>query len=96
MSQNSETTASTEKAGYSDFKLWFDDGNVVVRMPCGAAFRVYRGTLCRESPVFADMFSVPQDGHEVEMYEDTGCPVVDLPDERLGVELLLSVIFDPK
>ncbi|KAJ7796761.1 hypothetical protein B0H14DRAFT_2467336 [Mycena olivaceomarginata] len=68
--------------------VWFDDGTVVLR--AGATlFRVYRGILAAQSPIFRDTFAIPQPATQ-EMYE--GCPVVelhDLPDE-LGIFLVAT------
>ncbi|TDL16691.1 hypothetical protein BD410DRAFT_730988 [Rickenella mellea] len=40
-------------------KLWFDDGNIVLTTNL-SRFRVHRGSLWMNSPVFADMLSMPQ------------------------------------
>jgi hypothetical protein len=68
--------------------VWFDDRTVVLR--AGATlFRVYRGILVAQSPIFRHTFAIPQPATQ-EMYE--GCPVVelhDLPDE-LGIFLVAT------
>ena len=42
-----------------DAEFWFEDGSVVL-VAGGIAFKVYRGVLSDRSPVFKDMFSLPQ------------------------------------
>ncbi|KAJ6630419.1 hypothetical protein B0H10DRAFT_1774514 [Mycena sp. CBHHK59/15] len=71
--------------------LWFDDGNLVLRAE-GNMYRVYRGILAARSPVFKDMFALPQPA-DAEVIE--GCPVVRLPDPALEVTVFLRAIFDP-
>ncbi|KAF7311244.1 BTB domain-containing protein [Mycena kentingensis (nom. inval.)] len=71
-------------------QLWFEDGNVVLQAG-NAQYRVYRGTLARRSPVFRDLFSVPQP-QDAELVE--GCPFVRLPDEEVEVTPFLQALFD--
>ena len=56
--------------------LCFPDGNIVIRVG-ERVCRVHQSILAANSPVLADMFSVPQptDG---EMYE--GLPMISFPD----------------
>ncbi|KAL1692592.1 hypothetical protein GGG16DRAFT_51030 [Schizophyllum commune] len=56
--------------------LWFPDGNTVIRVG-ERVCRVHQSILAANSPVLADMFSVPQptDG---EMYE--GLPMMSFPE----------------
>ena len=39
--------------------IWLEDGNIVLQAE-NMQFKVHRGLLARVSPVFADVFSVPQ------------------------------------
>lgn len=39
--------------------LWFDGGDIIIQAGL-KQFRVYKGILAHWSPVFHDMFSVPQ------------------------------------
>ncbi|KAJ7142085.1 hypothetical protein C8R43DRAFT_1131078 [Mycena crocata] len=61
-------TALTEPQRVQD--LWFEDGNIVIQAG-NSQFRVFRGILAARSPVFEDMFSLPQpaDSEAVD-----GCP----------------------
>ena len=42
-----------------DEEFWFQDGTVSL-VASGVEFRVYKGVLASHSPVFSDMFSLPQ------------------------------------
>ncbi|KAK7062833.1 hypothetical protein VNI00_000328 [Paramarasmius palmivorus] len=57
-------------------ELWFEDGTLIV-LAGRVSFRVYRGIVAQNSPIFEDMLSIPQPV-DVELYE--GCPVVELLD----------------
>ena len=59
-----------------DEEIWFEDGNIIV-IAEDTAFRLYRGILSAASPVFKDLFSVPQPADAETM---DGCPVVHLAD----------------
>ncbi|KAJ7230349.1 hypothetical protein GGX14DRAFT_410493 [Mycena pura] len=71
--------------------LWFEDGNIILQAGT-AQYRVYRGTLARESDVFKDMLSFPQPP-ESELVD--GCPLVILPDAEVEVTPFLRALFDP-
>ncbi|KAI0691717.1 hypothetical protein C8Q76DRAFT_634747 [Earliella scabrosa] len=72
-----------------DEEFWFDDGNIVL-VARDTAFRIYRGLLAAQSPVFADMFfsSTPI---MTELYE--GCPVVHLTDDPDDLRDFLRVLL---
>ncbi|KAL1731455.1 hypothetical protein EV714DRAFT_195795, partial [Schizophyllum commune] len=57
-------------------ELWFPDGNIVIRVG-ERVCRVHQSILAANSPVLADMFSVPQP-RDGEMYE--GLPMMSFPD----------------
>lgn len=64
-----------------DQTFWYDDGTVIIHTPT-VAFRVYKGLLANRSPVFEDMFSLPQPSPSrglAEAYLKTP-PVVEVPD----------------
>ncbi|KAJ7174938.1 hypothetical protein C8R46DRAFT_95448 [Mycena filopes] len=70
--------------------LWFEDGGIVVKAQ-NSLFRVSRGILMLQSPIFADMFSIPQPA-DAEVID--GCPVAELPDAAEDVNVFLKTIFD--
>ncbi|KAK6981522.1 BTB domain-containing protein [Favolaschia claudopus] len=72
--------------------LWFEDGNLVLATQI-SLFRVYRGLLAKESPVFRDMLRIPQPT-DAETLDN--CPVVHLPDDDEDVEFFLKALFDYK
>ncbi len=51
-----EATQNTKKR---DNELWFEDRTVIL-VARDVEFRVYKGLLADHSPVFRDMFSLPQ------------------------------------
>ncbi|TDL16682.1 hypothetical protein BD410DRAFT_901871 [Rickenella mellea] len=71
--------------------LWFDDGNIVLTTNV-SQFRVHRSLLSMNSPVFADMFSMPQ----TDRLEDTveGLPVVEISDDDTDLTHLLYFFYD--
>lgn len=71
-------------------EIWLEDGNVVLQAE-GTQFKVYRGILSLNSPVFKDMFSLPQPTSGEELVE--GCPVVHLSDSAADVTYVLQAFF---
>ena len=53
------TNVVQETEWKKDKTFWFEDGNVSL-IARGTEFRVFKGVLAAHSPVFADMFSLPQ------------------------------------
>lgn len=72
--------------------LWFEDGNILLRAE-DVLFKVYKGFLCKQSSVFADMLSLPQPSTAAEDLCD-GCPIVRMSDASAALEVLLSAMFD--
>ncbi|KAJ7652868.1 hypothetical protein DFH06DRAFT_1205853 [Mycena polygramma] len=70
--------------------IWFDDGTVVLQAE-NALFRVYRGVLAAQSPIFRDTFSIPQPATQ-DTYE--GCPLVVLHDSATDLRLFLLATHD--
>lgn len=70
-------------------ELWFDDGNTVLQAE-NTQFKVHRGVLSKHSPIFADLFRVPQPTNEPTV---DGCPVVQLPDSADDVTHILAVLY---
>jgi len=72
--------------------LWFDDGNIIL-VAEGFKFRVHKSMLAKSSPVFRDLFTVPQPtGPPCE--DDDSLPVVNMPDNGLHLLYLLKAIYD--
>lgn len=76
-------------AKWSD--IWFEDGNVVIQAE-GTYFKVYRGALAASSPIFQDMFRIPQPPSRGEITVE-GCPVVYLSDTAADVTIVLQALF---
>ncbi|KAJ7684253.1 hypothetical protein DFH06DRAFT_1072821 [Mycena polygramma] len=72
--------------------LWFEDGNIVIQAG-NSQYRVFRGILAAHSPVFANLFGLPQPA-DSELVD--GCPFVQLPDPDAEVTPFLKAIFDPE
>ncbi|KAI1786052.1 hypothetical protein LXA43DRAFT_1076750 [Ganoderma leucocontextum] len=71
-----------------DKYFWFEDGNVVL-VARGTAYKVYKGLLAAQSPVFQDLFASAS--HAEEVYED--CPVVRLSDSPDDLQCLLRFLL---
>ncbi|KAJ6516606.1 hypothetical protein C8R47DRAFT_1000600 [Mycena vitilis] len=70
--------------------VWFDDGTVVLQAE-KTLFRVYRGVLAAQSPIFRDAFAIPQPAMQ-DTYE--GCPLVVLHDSALELRIFLLATHD--
>ncbi|KAF7974951.1 hypothetical protein HWV62_11013 [Athelia sp. TMB] len=70
--------------------IWYDDGNVVLQAQ-NTQFKVYRGILAQSSPVFKDMFMIPQPPIEDTQLVE-GCPVVCLSDSAEEVRYVLRAL----
>ncbi|GJE88199.1 BTB/POZ domain-containing protein [Phanerochaete sordida] len=79
-----------------DEKVWFADGNIIVRAGPGCTgdgpvygFRCHSSVLAARSPVFSDMFQLPNTaGEKIE-----GAACVDLPDDWEDVRELLRYLY---
>nr|VWO98004.1 Zn(2)-C6 fungal-type domain-containing protein [Ganoderma boninense] len=71
-----------------DTDFWFEDGNVVL-VARNTGFKVYKGLLASQSPIFQDLFASAS--HAEETYE--GCPVVRLCDTPEGLRCLLPYLL---
>ncbi|KAJ7432202.1 hypothetical protein B0H11DRAFT_820802 [Mycena galericulata] len=96
----SETTPSakrkradleTPESSPTHSKIWMPYGDIILQAE-STQFRVNRDVLAQQSPVFKDMFSVPQPPNEVAV---EGCPIVQVSDTAKDWELLLGVLYDP-
>ncbi|TCD63778.1 hypothetical protein EIP91_004961 [Steccherinum ochraceum] len=84
----SSASEPTPKEWAKHKDLWFDDGNVILAAG-NTLFRVYRGLLANASPIFRDMFSIPQPA-DAETME--GCQVVYLDDPEWDMEIFLELL----
>jgi len=83
--------ALTDKGNFDrDNDLWFEDGSVVIAAG-DVGFRVYKGILSSKSPVFKDLFSLPQPPGQ-EMID--GCPVVRVQDSPKEMRRFLTIMCD--
>ncbi|RDX49031.1 hypothetical protein OH76DRAFT_1351508 [Lentinus brumalis] len=78
-----------------DEELWYDDGTIVV-VAGNVEFWVYKGVLAAHSPVFADMFSLPQPQPTFVSQESQRCPVVSVIDSPEDLRLVLKAILPNK
>ncbi|CAA7266005.1 unnamed protein product [Cyclocybe aegerita] len=72
--------------------LWLEDGNVILQAE-DVQFRVHRSMLVRHSPIFRDMFSIPQPQNPQDSDPD-GCPVIVLSDSADDVGQVLAIFYD--
>ncbi|RPD58531.1 hypothetical protein L226DRAFT_466593 [Lentinus tigrinus ALCF2SS1-7] len=73
-----------------DEEFWFEDGTVIL-VAQAVEFRVFKGVLADHSPVFADMFSLPQPPEAASI----SCPVVHVTDTPEDLRHMLRV-YMPK
>ncbi|TDL16700.1 hypothetical protein BD410DRAFT_776924 [Rickenella mellea] len=71
--------------------LWFDDGNIILTTNV-SLFRVHRGLLSMNSPVFADMLAMPQPDRMEDSFEDL--PIVEINDNDTDFTHLLCFFYD--
>ncbi|KJA19711.1 hypothetical protein HYPSUDRAFT_44000 [Hypholoma sublateritium FD-334 SS-4] len=75
-------------------KFWFDDGSVVLQVE-SVQYRVHRSILASYSPVFNDLFRVPQPEGDRSGWVD-GCPTVCMAgDTTRDWESVLGFIYKP-
>lgn len=76
-----------------DKEFWYSDGTIIL-VAGDVEFRVYKGILSENSPVFSDMFSFPQPPIvSSQNTPSTGedCPLVHLPDSAEDLRHVLRV-----
>lgn len=83
-----------DAGGERDEEFWENDGNVVL-VARNVEFRVYKGVLAYHSPVFADMFSLPQPA-DASSETPHDCPVVHLDDSPEDLRHILRAILPRK
>ena len=92
--------ARTSEDLVKDERIWFEDGNIVIRVGPGITeksgpiygFKCHRSVLSDNSEVFKDMFHLP---NPTNMDTVDGVPFVDLTDEQGGVRDVLRTIYGP-
>ncbi|KAJ6582146.1 hypothetical protein B0H19DRAFT_984317 [Mycena capillaripes] len=74
--------------------LWFH-ADLIILQAGNRIFRVFTTILKEKSPVFADLFSLPQPDAESAAVETIGgVPVVKMHDDPAELEMFLKAIFD--
>ncbi|KAM5544034.1 hypothetical protein V8D89_002220, partial [Ganoderma adspersum] len=73
------------------FRLWFDDGSVVL-VAERTAFRVHASLLSRHSPPLKKLFAIPRSSKGEHMMD--GCPVFHLSDTAADLDHFLQLIYD--
>ncbi|KAJ7464392.1 hypothetical protein FB451DRAFT_1489596 [Mycena latifolia] len=73
--------------------LWFSSDLVILKAG-KLLFRVFASILKEKSPIFADMFALPQPASS-EVKSIGGIPVVLMPDDPAELEAFLKAMFDP-
>lgn len=80
-----------------DEEFWYSDGSVIL-VAQDVEFRVYKGLLAEHSPVFSDMFSLPQPppaSEPVATLSVDACPIVHLSDSSEDLRHVLHA-YMPK
>jgi hypothetical protein len=72
-------------------EIWYEDGNIVLQAGM-TQFRVYRGILRDKSPIFKDMFDVPQPSDNFGSFFE-GCPVMRVMDSAEDWEHVLNALY---
>ena len=76
-----------------DDEFWYEDGTIYLTAG-NVAFKAYRGPLVEHSPVFRDMFSLPQPPTTTE--PSLPHPVVPLQDSPQDLRHLLRALMPSK
>ncbi len=85
-----ERTGRTAAKNNIPFRLWFDDGSIVL-VAQGTAFRVHASLISRHSPAFKKLFAMPRTSEAEHL---NGCPVFHLSDTAEDMDYLLELIYD--
>ncbi|PIL26496.1 hypothetical protein GSI_12254 [Ganoderma sinense ZZ0214-1] len=89
---NSPTFAYTDLNLQRHPEIWFDDGSIVL-VARGTAFRIYRGLLASQSPVFAETFAPSTSGPDKAGKTFDGCPAVQVDDSPCDLAHLLRLLL---
>ncbi|KAM5537267.1 hypothetical protein V8D89_008997 [Ganoderma adspersum] len=93
MEANADRETVIEETTVEDRKnkgFWYEDGNVIL-VAGNVEFRVFKGILADHSPVFKDMFALPQP--DTAPSDNAVCPVVDLTDSPSDLRHILRLIM---
>jgi hypothetical protein len=72
-------------------KFWFKDGNIILQVGT-TRFKVHQGVLARHSPIFDDLFSMPQP-EAVRAESGTECPLLVIHDHPEDIEFALEAFY---
>ena len=77
-----------------DEEFWYEDGTIVL-LAGDVSFRVYKGVLAAHSPIFADMFSIPQPDTLSQSLssESQPCPTVRVSDSSEDLRYVLRALL---
>ncbi len=78
-----------ECARTRDEEFWYSDGNIIL-IARNVEFRVYKGIRASHSPVFKDMFDLPQPPTTT-MSTNDSCPIVHIHDSPDDLRHILRV-----
>ena len=95
--EGGEVAETIQEAKQQDEEFWYEDGTVILVVH-DVEFRIYKGLLADHSPVFRDMFSLPQPPDPPEA-GCAPCPVVHLADSPEDLRYVLRIYMargDPR
>ena len=77
-----------------DEDFWYEDGNITLATR-DVDFRVFKGILAEHSPVFKDMFAIPQpSGNPSPTAQADDCPIIHLADSADDVHFMLMKLYN--
>ncbi|KAJ3523679.1 hypothetical protein NM688_g8687 [Phlebia brevispora] len=91
MTRESVKRRRTDTSYTQHESLWFDDGNIVLITEDAIGFRVHKSVLSQASPVFKEMFTLPQPDVD-EIMED--CHALELQDGPTELADFLTYIYN--
>lgn len=87
----SQAGNSRPAARKRDGEFWYSDGNIIL-VARDVEFRVYKGILAEHSPVFRDMFSLPQPPEGASSVSgNTPCDMVHVSDSPEDLRHILRI-----
>ncbi|KAI0077513.1 hypothetical protein K474DRAFT_1697669 [Panus rudis PR-1116 ss-1] len=85
--------ATTSNAGEDSVFPFHNDGNIMLRSSDGKDFQVYKEILLVASPLFRDMFTLPQPSDTTNLSPSTECPVIELEEDAETLEYILRLCY---